>query len=98
MKFLIHLGFVSIFLCLLSHSSAKHVNPFSNHHHGSSLVPQDTSFGLEEQSSKILLSRRKRFLCNKVTGDHLCFVPPFSLRCHCGVSGCWMGKCMCHQC
>ncbi|KAI1708701.1 hypothetical protein DdX_11780 [Ditylenchus destructor] len=51
----------------------------------------------EEMKFKVL-SRRKRFLCNKFTGDQLCFMPPFSLRCRCGVSGCFMGKCMCNQC
>ncbi|KAE9550956.1 hypothetical protein FO519_005845 [Halicephalobus sp. NKZ332] len=38
--------------------------------------------GLEDHPE----SREKRFLCNKVTGDRICFVPPFSLRCKCGVT------------
>ncbi|PAV91466.1 hypothetical protein WR25_11336 [Diploscapter pachys] len=43
-------------------------------------------------------SRQKRWLCNKITGDRACFIPPFSWRCQCGVAGCYAGKCTCNWC
>uniref|UniRef100_A0A1I7XHE9 INVERT_DEFENSINS domain-containing protein n=1 Tax=Heterorhabditis bacteriophora TaxID=37862 RepID=A0A1I7XHE9_HETBA len=63
--------------------------------HNQELFGEETEgHGLENHPR----SRQKRILCNKITGDRLCFIPQFSWRCKCGVAGCYNGKCTCRRC
>ncbi|KAH7705583.1 hypothetical protein AAVH_27202 [Aphelenchoides avenae] len=68
---------------------------------GENLVSADDTDELIVPAARLTRADRHRrtlLTCNQITGDRLCFMPPFKWRCECGVAGCWNGHCQCKFC